>query len=325
MVNAGRVACIFTPFALTLAALVCLILMFLGGSINRNSTLDDLYFAKLDLSNFTSTVSANLQGGSTGTNLTTLGGALEAAKQDFGMTDYYTVYLRGYCGWNGDDTYANCSSPQTIFWFDPISIWGLDANTTGTDVESLLPKTLQTGLDTYEKVSKAMSVVYLAAIAATSATILVGISAIFSRWGSFATTFFAAASGIFFLAGSVMATALFGTLKGVLNKELETQYGIRTDFGSKVYITTWVGTAFAVGGSFFWLLSVCCCSGRSPYNPGSRDARRTRAEKTPYTYERVGSPYLGPQGGQAVPLTNLGGGVPQAQRQTAYEPFRPQH
>jgi len=63
---------------------------------------------------------------------------------------------------------------------------------------------------------------------------------------------------------------------------------------------------------------------RSPYNPGGKDARRTRAEKTPYTYERVGSPYLGPQGGQAVPLTNMGGGAQSAQRRTAYEPFRAQ-
>ncbi|KAK5097792.1 hypothetical protein LTR70_002834 [Exophiala xenobiotica] len=324
MVNAGRVASIFTPFALTIAALVCIILVFLGGSFDGNSTLDDLYFAKLDLTNFTTAVSANLAGGTTGSNLTVLGGALQAAKQQLDMKDYYTIYLRGYCGWNGDDTYANCSSPKAIFWFDPVTIWGLDSNTTGLPVEDLLPSNLRTGLSTYEKVSKAMSIVYLVALAATAATVLVGISAIFSRWGSLATTFFAAASGIFLLVGSIIATALFATLKTVLNKELEDEYGIHTSFGNKGYITTWAGTAFAVGAGFFWLLSVCCCTGRSPYNPGGKDARRTRAEKTPYTYERVGSPYLGPQGGQAVPLTNMGGGAQSAQRQTAYEPFRAQ-
>lgn len=283
-----------------------------------------LIIYQLDLSNFTTSISANLKYSSTGQNLTSLGGALEAAKQSVGMKDYYTIYLRGYCAWNGKDEYAQCSSPSTFFWFNPVDLWGLNSNTTGTDIEELLPKTLRTGLDTYEKVSKAMSVSYIVAIAATAATILVGISAIFSRWGSFATTFFAAAGGIFLLVASVIATALFGTLKGVLNKELKQNYGIEATFGNKVYVTTWVGTAFAVGAGFFWLLSVCCCSGRSPYNPGSKDARRTRAEKTPYTYERVGSPYLGPQGGQAVPLTNMGSSAPSAHRQTAYEPFRPQ-
>jgi len=278
MVNAGRVAFIFTPFALTIAALVCIILVFLGGSFDGNSTLDDLYFAKvcsgkpgtgirltrlqLDLTNFTTAVSANLAGGTTGSNLTVLGGALQAAKQQLDMKDYYTIYLRGYCGWNGDDTYANCSSPKAIFWFDPVTIWGLDSNTTGLPVKDLLPSDLRTGLSTYEKVSKAMSIVYLVALAATAATVLVGISAIFSRWGSLATTFFAAASGVFLLVGSIIATALFATLKTVLNKELEDEYGIHTSFGNKGYITTWVGTAFAVGAGFFWLLSVCCCTGR---------------------------------------------------------------
>lgn len=47
MVNAGRVACIFTPFALTIAALVCIILVFLAGSMDRNHTLDDMYFLKV--------------------------------------------------------------------------------------------------------------------------------------------------------------------------------------------------------------------------------------------------------------------------------------
>lgn len=203
-----------------------------------------------------------MAGGTSGSNLSVLGGALEAAKQELNMYDYYTVYLRGYCGWNGNDVYANCSSPETIFYFDAIKIWGLDGNTTGTDLEALLPKSLRDGLSTYEKVSKAMSVVYIIASAATVGTLLIGISAIFSRWGSFATTFFAAASSIFMVAGSVVATALFFTLKKVLNDALDKEYGIVTSTGQRGFILTWVGTAFAVGAGFFWLLSVCCCSGR---------------------------------------------------------------
>lgn len=285
---------------------------------------------QLDLTNFTTAASANLASSSSADS-SLLTGALEAAKQELNMYDYYTIYLRGYCGWNGNDKYANCSSPQAIFWFDPITVWGLNSNTTGSTIEQLLPKTLRDGLNTYEAVSKAMGVVYIVALGATSATALVGISAIFSRWGSFATTFFAAASALFFLAGSIISTALFITLKGILNKELKDDYGIETTFGKDIYIVSWIGTAFAVGGGFFWLLSVCCCSGRSPYNQRDHGSRKTRAEKTPYTYERVGSPYLGPQGDQALPLSNLGpqghhgyNSGPTAQRSSAYEPFRPQ-
>ena len=47
MVNAGRTACLATPFLLTLGGLVCIIMVFLGGAIERNGTVGDLYFAKV--------------------------------------------------------------------------------------------------------------------------------------------------------------------------------------------------------------------------------------------------------------------------------------
>jgi hypothetical protein len=47
MVQAGRVACIFTPFALSIATLVCLILVFLGGTSVHNNALGNLYFFKV--------------------------------------------------------------------------------------------------------------------------------------------------------------------------------------------------------------------------------------------------------------------------------------
>jgi hypothetical protein len=47
MVNAGRVACITTPFLLSLGALVCLVLIFLAGTFDHNATVDGLYFLKV--------------------------------------------------------------------------------------------------------------------------------------------------------------------------------------------------------------------------------------------------------------------------------------
>ena len=94
--------------------------------------------------------------------------------------------------------------------------------------------------------------------------------------------------------------------------------------------TTWLAVLFSGAAAFFWFFSICCCSGRSPYKTRG-DQRRVKVEKTPYTYERVGSPYLGPtgHGGQDVPLTNVGPSrqsayMGPAGRESAYEPFRPQ-
>lgn len=242
------------------------------------------------------------------------------------MKDFYTIYLRSYCSWNGNDTYANCTDPKAYFWFNPIKVWGL--NDTGVPVDDYLPKSFRDGLDAYHDASKAIFYLYVGALSAASITLLVGISAIFSRWGSFFTTFCASAMSLLIIAASITTTAVYLILKAALNETLKKDYGIKSTVGTSSLALTWIGTAFAVGAGFFWTLSVCCCSGRSPYNPGSREARRTRAEKTPYTYERVGSPYMGPSDHQSVPLNTLGpsGFAPQrpAHMGSAYEPFRPQ-
>jgi hypothetical protein len=119
---------------------------------------------------------------------------------------------------------------------------------------------------------------------------------------------------------------MFSTLLGSFN-EVFKAYGIKASLGAEMMRTTWLAVAFSFGAGIFWLLSICCCSGRSPYG-AKKDTKRVKVEKTPYTYERVGSPYLGPQGAaprgaqaQQIPMHNLG---PSA-KGGAYEPFRPSH
>jgi SUR7/PalI family len=278
----------------------------------------------MDLTNLTLSNSADSLTG----NLTVLSGALEAAKQSLGLQDHYTIYLRNYCGWNGNDQYSNCTSPASYFWFNPIKVWGL--NSTGVPVSDYLPDSLTAGLDTYHAASKAMFVFYCAALAATCFTLVVGISAIFSRWGSFATTFFAGAATLANLGATILATAIFIILRTALNHTFEKDYGISSTLGNRGLVVAWLSCAFSVSAGFFWLLSVCCCSGRSPYHKdaygGGAGRGRTRAEKTPYTYERVGSPYMGPRESN-VPLTtfNQSSGPNHAPHGGAYEPFRPQH
>ncbi|KIV94456.1 hypothetical protein PV10_02223 [Exophiala mesophila] len=319
MVSAGRICCITAPFLLSVAVLICVVLVFLAGIYDRNKTLNDLYFLKVDLTNLTLTLGDVSSG-----NNSILEGALQQAKETLGMNDYYTIYLRSYCHWNSNqDTYANCTDPQAYFWFNPIKVWHL--NDTGVPVDDFLPKEFRTGLDAYKAASKAIFYLYAGSLGAAAITILVGISAIFSRWGSFFTTFCATAMWILLVAASVTVTVVYSLVRTALNNTLKDDYGIDSTLGTRVLGTTWLGAAFALAAGFFWFFSVCCCSGRSPYNSSDKEARRTRAEKGPYTYERVGSPYLGPTNQQSVPLTDFGpGNAYPAQRGTAYEPFRPQ-
>jgi SUR7/PalI family len=133
-------------------------------------------------------------------------------------------------------------------------------------------------------------------------------------------------SSLFILAASITATIMFSALRGSFNDVFKA-YGIQASLGAQMLRTTWLAVAFSFSAGFFWLLTVCCCSGRSPYGK-KKDSKRVKVEKTPYTYERVGSPHLGSQGAapqyggqqsQQIPMHNLG---PSA-KGGAYEPFRP--
>jgi hypothetical protein len=285
----------------------------------------------MDLTNFTASDLANLVPGLDSTEISVLSGALSAAKNSGGLADYYTVYLENYCSWNGNDAYSYCSPRTTNFAFDPITIWGLNS----TSVEPLLPASLRDGVATYKKLAGVMYVFYVIALAGSALALILGITAFFSKWGSFFTTATTTLAGLSAIVASTIATALFATLDEAVNHTaLGKDLGISATLGQPILRITWLSVLFAAGAWIFWFFSICCCSTRSPYKShrDGEDRKRVKVEKTPYTYERVGSPYLGPRDGQNVPLQSLGGSsqgqyqAPQYyQQQSAYEPFRPQH
>lgn len=317
----GRIACIFTPYALTIASLICLILVNVGNTNKDNSSLSHLYFFRLDFSSFTAVAgSSDLDKVITVADKADdnadqkLAEALQTAKKNHHLSDFYDIGLWNYCsGDKKNDQYqlTNCSDRQAAFWFNLTDVWHLDS----TDV---LPSNIQKDINVYREVSKWMFFAYVAAFISTVVELIVGVFAICSRWGSCVTSIVSAVAFGFTLAASITSTVLFATLTGTLNTALK-PYDVKTSMGTSMLATTWLAVAFSLGSILFWLLSSCCCSGRSPYH-GDRRGRRVTAEKAPYTYERVGSPYVGNAPGAP---THGGNNVPmQKMRTEAYEPFR---
>ncbi|KAI9706722.1 MAG: hypothetical protein M1836_003733 [Candelina mexicana] len=305
MGKAARLACIFVPMALTLASLICIILVGLGGTNKSSSTLNSLYFFKADTSNVT--INTNLLNG-TKVDDNLLNKGVDALKKDLNLKGFYTVSLWNYCDGTGDKV-EYCSPRTSQFWFNPVEVWGLN----NTGAENAFPKELRTGLNAYRTVSKWMFTAYIVAFVATLVEFLIGFAAIFSRWGSLVTTVVSVVSSLFMLAASITATALYAALAGNFNSWLK-PYGIHGSLGKSMYTTTWLATAFSLGAGIFWLFSVCCVSGRS-------DNKRVKVEKTPYTYERMPSPAFGEpsHSNRGVPMQNMG------KSGTAYEPFRHEH
>lgn len=308
----GRFACIFVPMGMTIASLICLVLVWVGNT-STDGTSSSLYFFKTDTSGFTTNPDA-IQGTDYDQILLD---ALDASTKANKLKDVYTVGLWNYCSGSkdsesGDVDIDYCSPRQRYFWFNPVEVWGLENDA----VDNVFGDDLQKPLDAYKKVVMWLFIAYAVAFFATVVEIFVGFFALFSRWGSFATTIVSTISSFFTIAATITATALYGALVGGFHTVLS-PYNIDASLGSHMLAVTWLATAFSVGASLFWTFSVCCCSGKSS-SPAhrSRDTayKGSAAEKTPYSYEPVSTPH-GSNAGRAKPVKDTSYAGP-------YEPYR---
>lgn len=107
----------------------------------------------------------------------------------------------------------------------------------------------------------------------------------------------------------MLAYALKGAFKGSLN-----QFGVEGFVGHNFITTTWVMTVLSLCSAVFWMMSMCCCSGRTKKVMDNKGKTKgTKVEHTGGSYQRVASPY---QGGSTPPT--YGGGKPVP----GYEPMR---
>ena len=332
--------------ALTIASLVCLVLIGLGGTNRHISSYNNMYFFRANTTDIDidpSTININLPDNDLTDKVVDV--ATEGVKKALNVKDFYHIHLWNYC--DGDftddhsskaasDKVTHCSDRKNQFWFNPVEVWHLN----NTKVDQLFSKELRAGLSTYKTVTKWMFICYVAAVIATIVEILVGFLALFSRIGSVITTIVSVVSSLFIVGFALTATILYSTLAATFNSALN-KYNIRGSLGRNIYVTTWLGVAFSCAAGLFWLLSACCCSGRSdrikgydePSSSSSANKKGKGAglvggffgkKKANYQYERMGSPFEGglgynqqQRGHQMGDLGGHGG-----QRGTAYEPFR---
>ncbi|OAL56801.1 integral membrane protein-like protein [Pyrenochaeta sp. DS3sAY3a] len=320
MGKVGRFACILTPMLLTLASLICIVIVMIGqtpwkgNDAPKTSLGRDLYFFKADTSGFTADPDNVLDNLPENVNIdNNLLQALQGAASAKELKDFYQVGLWSYCEGDkrdGKEVITYCSARKFNFWFDPFHVWQLK----DTSAQKVLGEDFQKGLDAYKKVAGWMTWGFVIALILTAVEFVIGFFAICSRWGSLVTTIVSTAQTVFVLAAAITATAVYAALAGVFESVLK-PYNIKATLGSKMLSALWLGVAFSVASGFFWLISICCCSGKSPH-------KKVVVEKTPYTYERVASPAFGGQQAQHTGYTGASG---HGTSGTAYEPFRQQH
>jgi len=324
MGKVGRFACILTPMCLTLASLISFIIVMLGqtpwSGNNAPATAlgRDLYFFKADTSklvenpeNFLDKIPDGITPDAAEKFLDALRGKMDAKE----LKDFYQVGLFSYCecekdAQSGKETITYCSARKFQFHFDPLAIWGMN----GTNIQEVLGDKYDSGMNAYKKAAGWMNWAFVITIVLTAVEFVIGFFAIFSRWGSLVTTVVSTAQTLFAIAAAGTATAIYGTITGVFKTVLD-PYNIKASMGSQMLSVLWLAVAFSIGSGFFWLISVCCCSGKSSH-------KKMVVEKTPYTYERVASPAFGQQGHQMQQWPSSQKQTPPTGQPTAYEPFR---
>jgi hypothetical protein len=93
---------------LLLVSVVFVILVEIG-NLKVNDVLDNIYFIKIDVSDIipVSVPDAVL---------------INSIAQTLGLHDFYQVGLWGFCqGYNGQGV-TSCSTPETLYWFNPVEI-----------------------------------------------------------------------------------------------------------------------------------------------------------------------------------------------------------
>ncbi|KAF2818172.1 hypothetical protein CC86DRAFT_435150 [Ophiobolus disseminans] len=238
MGKAGRAVCLVAPMALTIASLICLVLVIVGQLSTNNKappTLAgrELYFLKADTSKSKNT------------------------GDEISIKDFYLVGLWSYC--EGDNTSGieettYCSSPTTSFWFNPIDVWGL-RNTSALNVHR---DHLQKGLDAYRKVVGWMSCSFIVATILTAAEFVTSFFTCFTRKASMLTLILSVTSSIFAIVAATIATAAYGVLTGTFHTALAS-WNINVSMGKELLLVLWLGVALRVASGPFWLPTLCCC------------------------------------------------------------------
>jgi hypothetical protein len=113
---------------------------------------------------------------------------IKLASTNKDLKDFYQVGLWNYCEGDkdehGKETITYCSPRKANYWFNPIEAWDIK----NAKPEDVFTPEMQKGIDAYHKVAKFMFTAYVIALILTVVEFIVGIFAVFSRWGSLATT-----------------------------------------------------------------------------------------------------------------------------------------
>lgn len=234
-----------------LVSVVFLILVELGNTRVR-PTLNRMYFIKIDLTNIIPTSVPNSV-------------LINSIAQTLGLHDFYTVGLWNYCeGYNGEGT-TECSNPQTLYWFDPVSILQSQL-LAGASIA--LPAEINEILGLIRTVSHWMFGLFLSGACINFLMIFIVPISVFSRWATLPIMLLTFMGALTTTVASVIATVLFIIMRNALTSA--TSLNIGANIGVEMFAFMWVAAGASILAWLIELCLTCCCASRRDVKKGKK-------------------------------------------------------
>jgi len=234
--------------------------------------------------------------------------------QELGLANTYQITVWGYCA-DWSDGVHNCTKPQFNWAENKLDTKALTQFNELAGINITIPKEFEESLDAFESVTKWTQIVFIIACIALALEFVVGIFTACSRAVSCVTWLMSFIATAAVIAAASMMTALalvvVGAVEGSLGK-----YNAHAEVNKTFLAVIWLGAAFSLAASFFWLFSICCCK------PESRAHKSRASHADGEKLLPVGAYH--PIGDQQAGRQNYNYGVPQrggARSDLAYEPY----
>lgn len=222
------------------------------GNISNRPVLRSTYFFTLNLTNIIPASAGDII-------------LVNSLARSLGLHDFYQVGLWSFCEGYNDEGITHCSSPRTLYWFNPVQIL-LNELLAGATIA--LPANINSILKLIKLASHIMFAFFLTGTCMTPFSILASPLALRSRWWSGALAIWTFIGALLTAAAAVIATVMFIIFKNVITSQKSLNIGAA--IGTQMFVFMWIAAACNVLGFALHLGLVCCCASRRDVRTGRR-------------------------------------------------------
>lgn len=306
--GAGRFVCVLLPVLLTVAAIVSFLIATLTGVAHnrmylfrldtQNLTIDQASLASFaddlgvgddldsitnDINDLSDTISGNSRVKRLALRQDVQTDNITA--QDLGMAKQYDVSFWGYCYVDFNDD-RHCTDSEMNWAANTLNDSYLEEFASVSGVSIALPDEITGPLRAFREISRWTGIAFIVALVVLGVELVIGILSNFSRAISCVTWLVGLLAIIVTGVAAALATAQAAVVVGAV-EATAWRYGVEGHINTRFLATIWIGFAFTLAASLFFLFTVCCCKNeRRNRNRGGDDGEKFAPSKS---YAPLGS------------------------------------